>query len=115
MDLKARETKKYIKAALKDERLRSAVYRATETSVDKRNEKAGEIPFWEELRHRAHRITRDVIENLDDYLIQFEENCRKNGMHVHWAADAEEARQIILKIAKDNDAKTIVKSKSLTT
>ncbi len=115
MELQPRLTKHYIKDALNNERLRSAVDRATATSVQKRDEKVAEVPYWEELRHRAHSIKRQVIENLDIYLEAFETNAQKNGVHVHWAADDEKARQIIIDIAKENDVETIVKSKSLTT
>jgi L-lactate dehydrogenase complex protein LldF len=38
----------------------------------------------------------------------------RNGGVVHWARDAAEARAIILKIAEDNKAKAIVKSKCMT-
>ena len=62
-----------------------------------------------------YSIKQKVIENLDTYLQQFEAAATENGIHVHWAYDAEEARQIILELAKKNNVKHVVKSKSLTT
>lgn len=115
MELSPRETKNYIKKALQDERLKTAVDKATQTALHKREDKKNQIPYWEELRYKAHAIKKHTIENLDRYLTQFEENCQKNGIQVHWAADSEEARNIILDIARKNQVKTIVKSKSLTT
>lgn len=115
MELRASETKKYIKAALKDERLRQAVDKATQTALAKRAEKAAATPDWEALRGRAHAVKRQVMEHLDDYLVQFEKNCQHNGITVHWARDAAEARSIILQIAQQNHVRTAVKSKSLTT
>lgn len=108
-------TKAYIKEALSDSRLRDAVLKATTSSVDTRQQRVDEIPYWEELRYKAHAVKRDVMDNLAGYLEQFEENCTRNGIKVHWVQDSEEARKVILKLAADNDVKKIVKSKSLTT
>jgi L-lactate dehydrogenase complex protein LldF len=108
-------TKELIKTALADENLRAAVKKATGSTVDSRRGIIEQIPYWEDLREKVYSIKKDAIENLDKYLIQFEENCIKNGINVHWASDAEEARNIILDIAERNNAKKIVKSKSLTT
>ena len=115
MELSPVQTKKYIRRALEDKRLREAVDKATSSSVESRQKLVEQIPYWEALRHKAHSIKRHVIENLDRYLEQFEKNCQANGIHVHWAADGAEAREIILRIAQENDVKSVVKSKSLTT
>ncbi len=115
MELSALKTKVYIKEALKDERLRDAVDKATQTAIKKRADKVQQIPYWEELRHKAHAVKRQVMENLDTYLETFEQRCQDNGVVVHWAEDAQEAQQIIRKIARANNVKTVVKSKSLTT
>ncbi len=115
MKLRPRHTKRYLHAALRDERLRSAVDKATQTALAKRAEKVAAEPQWEALRRRARLVKRRVIEHLDHYLQTFEERCRSNGIEVHWAADAAEAQRIILKIARRNNVRTVVKSKSLTT
>jgi len=115
MELSASKTKVYIKEALKDDNLRHAVDKATQTALKKRADKVAQIPYWEELRHKAHAVKRQVIEHLDEYLLTFEKSCRENGVTVHWAADTNEAQQIILKLAKENNVRNVVKSKSLTT
>ncbi len=115
MQLTPKKEKKYIREALNDSHLRASVDKATQTSLQKRQDKVDQIPYWEELRYRANAIKRDVTENLDRYLEQFEQNCAQNGMTVHWAADAAEARTIIRNLAQKNGVQTIVKSKSLTT
>lgn len=115
MNLKASQTKTYIKHALHDEPLRAAVDKATQTAIKKRADKVAAIPYWEELRYKAHAVKRDVLEHLDDYLLQFEKQAQANGITVHWAADTDEAQKIIHDIAKANNVQTIVKSKSLTT
>jgi L-lactate dehydrogenase complex protein LldF len=56
-----------------------------------------------------------VLLHLDRYLETFVANAEKRGAVVHWAMDAAEANAIICKLARDHNARTIVKSKSMTT
>ncbi len=74
-----------------------------------------QVPEWEELRALASQVKSHVMSNLDVLLEQFEANAIKNGIHVHWAKDAEEHNQIVLKILKGNKVKSLVKSKSMLT
>jgi len=115
MRLSPIHTKSYIRDAIKDERLRNAVEKATGTAVDSRKKMVSQIPYWEDLRCKLHNVKKEVIDHPHRYLEEFESNCLKNGFHVHWASDGEEARKIILGIAQSKDIKKIVKSKSLTT
>jgi L-lactate dehydrogenase complex protein LldF len=108
-------TKELIKDALLNNDLRKAVDKATDSSMLSRRNVVDQIPYWEDLRTKVHSIKKDVIENLDKYLTQFEENCLKNNITVHWAKNSDEARNIILGLAKQNNVKKVVKSKSLTT
>jgi L-lactate dehydrogenase complex protein LldF len=81
----------------------------------KRDKAAWSIPEWEELREKASQIKEHVLSNLDDYLLQFEEQAIANGVEVHWAYDAVEFNEIILRIIRDNHARKLVKSKSMLT
>ncbi len=67
----------------------------------------------EYARKKAHNIKWKTMENLDRYLLEFENNFTKKGGKVIWANDANEARKEILKIMKKANAKMIVKSKSM--
>lgn len=66
-------------------------------------------------KSRAANIKRKVVNNLDTYLVEFEQNFTDNGGKVIWAVDAEEARNEILRILKKHGAKKVVKMKSMTT
>lgn len=66
-------------------------------------------------RRRAAFIRWKAIENLDNYLIEFEANFIRSGGKIIWAQDAEEARKEILNIISRSGSKMVVKSKSLTT
>ncbi len=81
----------------------------------KRDLSVHQVKGWEELRNLGHSIKAHTLSNLDNYLIQFEENAIKNGVEVHWAANADEHNRIVHKIVKDNQAKKVVKSKSMLT
>lgn len=69
----------------------------------------------EKAKERAAHLKYKVLNDLDKYLIQFEDNFEKRGGKVIWAQDEKEAQREILKIIKDQNAKTVVKSKSMTT
>jgi L-lactate dehydrogenase complex protein LldF len=66
-------------------------------------------------RSRAAFIKTQALENLDKYLVEFENNFTKNGGKVIWARNTEEAQVEILKIFESHDAQTTVKAKSMTT
>ncbi len=69
----------------------------------------------EQMQIWASRVKGYVLDNLADLLVQFEANCIKNGIHVHWAEDAKEANDIILGLCKQGIGTTIVKAKSMAT
>ena len=81
----------------------------------KRDTAVAQIPEWEELRNQGEAIKTYALENLDELLIQFEENCQKNGITVHWAKDGDEHNKIVHGILEKHNAKNIVKSKSMLT
>ncbi len=66
-------------------------------------------------REKAKNIKWQAIENLDSYLEQFEDNFTKRGGKVIWAEDSAQAIKAILKICKEKNCKTLVKSKSMVT
>ncbi len=67
------------------------------------------------VKSRAANIKRKVVNDLDQYLVEFEQNFINNGGKVIWAVDAEEARNETLKIIRKHKAKKVVKMKSMTT
>ncbi len=66
-------------------------------------------------KDRAAFLKREMLKNWDSYLLQFEENAIRNGIEVLWAKDADEASSYIQNIIKENNARLLVKSKSMTT
>src|ERR1041384_2592067 len=103
------------RAALGDVQLRGALRNATSLFGRRRLAAARSLDNWEDLRNQARAIKDDVLLHLDSYLEQFVANAESRGAQFHWARDAAEANAIICKLASERGARTIVKSKSMTT
>jgi len=73
------------------------------------------LPEWESLREAAAAIKAHTVSRLADYLEEFERNATRLGVQVHWARDAHEHNEIVLKILRDHGVKRLVKSKSMLT
>jgi L-lactate dehydrogenase complex protein LldF len=82
---------------------------------EKRDRASRGISEWEALRQMGSDIKDHVLANLDAYLVQFEENALRNGVQVHWAADAAEHNAIVQSILDKRQARRVVKSKSMLT
>ncbi|HEX9373124.1 MAG TPA: LutB/LldF family L-lactate oxidation iron-sulfur protein [Roseiflexaceae bacterium] len=70
---------------------------------------------WEALRQAGHELRLHAIAHLDHYLALLEERVTAAGGHVHWARDGEEARRIVLEIAREHGVRRAVKAKSMAT
>jgi L-lactate dehydrogenase complex protein LldF len=102
-------------AALKDAVLQEALTTATKRFIHLRREAFTDLPDREALRDRARQIKEATLQKLDVHLAQLADNVEKTGGQVHWAASGEEAREIILRIAREKNVKMAVKSKSMAT
>lgn len=112
----ARTTHAEAAAAFNEDRERTGWHDATLWHVRvKRDGAARAIPDWEATREAASAIKSNVLGNLDTYLTSFEEKAQANGIHVHWARDADEHNEIVGRILADHGAQKIVKSKSMLT
>jgi L-lactate dehydrogenase complex protein LldF len=103
------------RTSLADSQLRRNLGKATQTIRAKRAAAVEEMPDWEELREAGRALKSRVMRHLDEYLLELEESVQKAGGHVHWARDAAEANHIIAGIAKDHNAREVVKVKSIAT
>ncbi len=105
---------------------RAETFNADEKKVDwhdetlwfvrnKRDASSQLLPEWETLRELGSGIKSNALSNLDSYLLEFEQQATANGIHVHWAKDADEHNRIVHQIIKKHQAKRVVKSKSMLT
>jgi L-lactate dehydrogenase complex protein LldF len=101
--------------ALKDVRLRGNLTRATATIRGKRAMAVGELPDWEELRDAGAAIKARALATLPQQLEALEAAVQGAGGVVHWAADAREANQIVVGVARRHRVGEVVKVKSMAT
>ncbi len=77
--------------------------------------KAYEGIDFEELRDRISRLKEYAASHLVQLCEQFTSNAEARGARVFRTSNPEAVREYILKVARDNGVKTVVKSKSMAT
>jgi L-lactate dehydrogenase complex protein LldF len=102
-------------SALKDTFLQEALTIATTKFIDLRREAFEDFPEGEALRDHARAIKEATLQRLDHYLETLIANIERLGGHVHYAKTSEEARAIVVDIARRTGARMAVKSKSMAT
>ncbi len=101
--------------AMADAGLQKALARAKPQFAKKRQAAMDQLPEFEALRDIAKNIKNHAIANLDFYLETYAAPVEASGGHVHWCATAQDAREAVLKICRDANAKTVTKGKSMVT
>jgi L-lactate dehydrogenase complex protein LldF len=101
--------------ALGDAFLQQALDIATTKFIALRREAFGGFPEGEALRDRARDIKEATLQRLDQHLERLVDSVERRGGRVHYAATPDEARRIILDIARDCGARMAVKTKSMAT
>src|SRR5438874_12210528 len=86
--------------ALADVPLQAALTRLTGTLMAGNRRGYAALADSDQLRDHAKRVKEHTLAHLDTYLEQLEASVQRNSGHVHWAATAEEARQIVVGIAR---------------
>jgi L-lactate dehydrogenase complex protein LldF len=100
-------------AAAANEPLKRAVSGAVLRQYIGRQQQWASLPDVQALRELAAQIKQHTLDHLDWYVQQFAANVRANGGQVHFAADGDEARRIILRIAQDAGCRRCIKAKSM--
>jgi L-lactate dehydrogenase complex protein LldF len=104
----------HIRASLAQEHLQRALDANTERRRNARVQAFASLPAeLHSMRQRAHAARADIIANLEQYLEQFTAHLQAHGVTVHHAADAAQAVQIVLEIARQSQARLIAKSKTM--
>ncbi len=67
----------------------------------------------DKAKSNASKVKDYVLGNLDKLLIEFEKNALKNGIEVLWASTINEAVEHVIDIVSKEEAKLVVKSKSM--
>src|ERR1700687_156357 len=86
--------------AMKDLPLQAALVRLTDTLMAGNRRGYAALADSDALRDHAKRIKEHTLAHLDRYLEHLEASVQSSGGHVHWAATAEDARRIVVEIAR---------------
>ncbi|MGZ9086907.1 MAG: LUD domain-containing protein, partial [Rhodoplanes sp.] len=113
MESTARSFKENSHLAIEDAKLQAALARFPDGFPVKRRLAMDRLPEFDALRDDAKAIRDHVLENLDFYLERFEAKVVERGGHVHWCADAEAARETLIRICREAGASRIIKAKSM--
>jgi L-lactate dehydrogenase complex protein LldF len=100
--------------ALADPPLQAALVRLTGTLMAGNTRGYAALADSDALRDHAKQIKEHTLAHLDSYLEQLESSVLRLGGHVHWAQTAEDARRVVVEIARKAGCRRAVKSKSMT-
>ena len=101
--------------AMADPNLQKAMGHVRSGFIDKRQKAVDALPEFDQLRQSAKAIKDHTLAHLDLYLEAYCDKVEASGGHVHFAETAEDARDIILKLCRSVNAKTVTKGKSMVT
>jgi L-lactate dehydrogenase complex protein LldF len=103
------------RTALANSQLRLNLQHATTTIREKSGRVIAELPDWQELRDAGSALKAATMASLPELLEQLEERVTAAGGVVHWAADANEANQIVTSLVQKTGEQRVIKVKSMAT
>jgi len=101
--------------ALQTPNLQLALSRLGETLAAGNKSAFEKLPGSSLLRDKARAIKDETLAHLDVHLQTLERAVQAKGGHVHYAADAADANEIVERIARERGIRRVVKSKSMVT
>jgi L-lactate dehydrogenase complex protein LldF len=110
----AREFKAQASILTRDLRHRELIHTALSKYEAVRDRTKAAFQDWQAARQAAAETKWEVINHLDKYLMEFVNNIEARGAKVHWASTGAQAREIILEIVREKKARSIIKSKAMT-
>jgi len=113
MEATTRRFKQNARDAMDNAQLQKALTKMKVGFVERRAEARAGLPEFDALRDQARDIKDHTLENIDFYLERFEDQVIKAGGRVHWARNADEARERVKAICAEADAKSVTKGKSM--
>jgi iron-sulfur cluster protein len=103
-----------IETALKEKSKRTALYTAMKRGRDSRQAALEALTGGEAFRQEVRAVKLRCLEKQDELIDRFAARARERGTNVFLAKDGAAAIAYILKLAAHRRAKTVAKSKSLT-
>ena len=98
---------------LADAKLQGALARLQSRFVEGRSAVISEIHDLQETRNAAAAIRDRVLNDLEHWLLHFEQQATARGAIVHWAESGADVNRIVAEIAVQHGVRTAAKSKSM--
>jgi L-lactate dehydrogenase complex protein LldF len=98
---------------MRDAQLQQNLARFKDRFVGARRKAITEVEDFEALREAGRAIRQRGLDNLDAYLLVFEQNATARGAKVLWAETPADINRHVLEIARAHGVRKIVKSKSM--
>lgn len=114
MKTTAQEFKSQAAVLTRDLQHRETIHSALSKYEVVRDRTRNAFQDWEAARQAAAETKWDAVNHLDQYLVELVEKLEARGTKVHWASTGAQAREIILSIIREKKARSIVKSKAMT-
>jgi L-lactate dehydrogenase complex protein LldF len=105
--------KRQVTIKLADVRLQEALSRLQTRFVEGRSAVISEIHDLQETRNAAAAIRDRVLNDLEHWLLYFEQQATNRGAIVHWAETGADVNRIVAEIAVGHGVRTATKSKSM--
>ena len=99
--------------ALADPQLQRALLNVKRGFIAKRGLARAKLPEFDQLRHEAPAIKDHTLANLDLYLEAYERKVVESRGQVHYAPSAADARDIVLRLCREANARLVTKGKSM--
>jgi L-lactate dehydrogenase complex protein LldF len=97
-----------------DLRHRGLIQKALGGYEIKRDENIGKYQDWSAARQAAAETKWEAVNHLDRYLTEFADKLEARGAKVFWASHGKQAADYIVNLAREKGARSIVKSKAMT-
>ena len=105
--------KRQVTIKLADVKLQGALSRLQSRFVEGRSAVISEIHDLQETRNAAAGIRDRVLNDLEHWLLYFEQQATARGTIVHWAETGADVNRIVAEIAVLHGVRTATKSKSM--
>jgi L-lactate dehydrogenase complex protein LldF len=105
--------KRQVTIKLADAKLQGALARLQSRFVEGRSAVISEIHDLQETRDAAAAIRDRVLNDLEHWLLHFEQQATARGAIVHWAETGADVNRIVAAIAVQHGVRTAAKSKSM--
>ena len=114
MSALAAQFKKQARVMTRDLRHRQLIRTALRNYEIARDKRKTAFQDWQAARQAAAETKWEAVNHLDQHLVELATKLESHGTKVHWAGTGAQARDIIVGIMREKNARSIIKSKAMT-